>query len=60
MNNTNLFNVDPTDPAVIARRNAATIDFKEKAHRLYHERNGADARCHRCGTAVVGKPAFNL
>ena len=33
-------------PEVKARRDAATIAFKEKAHRLYHQMNGSNAPCH--------------
>jgi hypothetical protein len=61
MNNTNLFNIDPTDPAVIARRNKATNAFKDRLHVLWHEHNGGkDAPCHRCGNIPRSASGFNV
>lgn len=42
---------DPTDPVVMARRAAATRAFTERTHTLWHQYNGTDAPCERCGTA---------
>jgi hypothetical protein len=41
---------DPTTQEVQARRLAATRAFMDRAHTLWHEANGADAACNRCGT----------
>ncbi len=32
------------------RQKAATAAFMDRAHTLWHEFNGADAACNRCGT----------
>jgi hypothetical protein len=37
-------------PEVEARRAAATSAFVERRHALFHEYNGDDAACERCGT----------
>lgn len=45
-------------PEVQARRDAATISFKEKAHRLFHQVNGSDAPCHNCGNITRSANGF--
>lgn len=48
------------DKATEQRRSAATIAFKEKAHRIYHERNGEDAPCHNCGNIERAARGFQI
>ena len=38
------------DQVTQERRAAATAAFVERRHELYHEYNGVDAACTRCGT----------
>lgn len=42
------------------RRAKATSAFIQKAHDIYHQRNGKDAACHRCGNIAKGEKGFNL
>jgi hypothetical protein len=49
-----------TDPAVKARREAATAAFKVKAHGLYHKVNGDDAPCHMCANVPQGTRGFTI
>ena len=47
-------------PHVQARRDAATVAFKEKAHTLYHRMNGESAPCHNCGNIERSARGFQI
>ena len=47
-------------PEVQARRDAATISFKAKAHDLYHRLNGESAPCHNCGNIAKSANGFQI
>lgn len=47
-------------PEVQARRDAATVSFKAKAHDLYHRANGASAPCHNCGNVERSAKGFQI
>jgi hypothetical protein len=38
----------------------ATAAFIERAHKAWHQVNGKDAPCHRCGNVAKGEKGFNL
>lgn len=48
------------NPEVQARRDAATVSFKEKAHRIYHQMNGVEAPCHNCGNISRSAKGFQI
>ena len=58
---TDLFDIDPTDPQVIARRRTATIALKDRLHDAWHAHNGGEsAPCHRCGNIPRSAVGFNV
>ena len=45
---------------ITARRTAATLAFRNRAHNLYHGRNGNTAPCHNCGNIARSSKGFQL